>query len=199
MTWKLRESVSEFGEGKVFNRGTCLTATKEERRETSDSWMTSNYFPCPSNCVLMQGCDQTWYEQLQAFKWKWFSNLVCELLCCSAAWIIHKHTHRAGQYYCHSFSMRDDHCVFISILACQNVFSQQERDGERQSNSFVCLSSFCRWMSPCAARLTGCPWSPCAAVKQDGASALLYSPRLPHEQSKASGNGASSSQTLFYY
>lgn len=63
----------EFGEEEVL-RGTCLTATKEERRENSDTWMTSNYFPCPSNCVLMQGCDQTWYEQLQAFKWKWFSK-----------------------------------------------------------------------------------------------------------------------------
>lgn len=65
-----------FGEEKVFNRGTCLTATKEESRGTSDTWMTSNYFPCPSNCVLMQGCDQTWYEQLGAFKWKWLSAFV---------------------------------------------------------------------------------------------------------------------------
>lgn len=38
--------------------------------------------------------------------------------------------------------MRDDHCVFISILACQNVLSQQERDGESESDSFVCLSVF---------------------------------------------------------
>lgn len=38
--------------------------------------------------------------------------------------------------------MLDDHCVFISILACQNVFSQQERDREGESDSFVCLSVF---------------------------------------------------------
>lgn len=83
-------------EEKVFNRGTCLTATKEGRRETPDTWMTSNYFSCPSNCVLMQRCDQTWYEQSQAFKWKWFSNRAKperELLCWAAAWIIHKCAH----------------------------------------------------------------------------------------------------------
>lgn len=52
------------------------------------------------------------------------------------------HPFLLDQYYCHSFSVLDDHCVFISILACQNVFSQQDGDREGESDSFVCLSVF---------------------------------------------------------
>lgn len=86
-------------EENAFNRGTCLTGTKKEGTATPDTWMTSNYFPCPSNCVLMQGWNQTWYEQLQAFNWKWLANRVWALVLRHSMnhWRARTHT---GQSFC---------------------------------------------------------------------------------------------------
>lgn len=56
----------------------------------------------------MRGCDQTWYEQLGAFKWKWLSAFFCVLRRCNM-------NHSWTRTLAHAFLLREFNTIAASI------------------------------------------------------------------------------------